>query len=160
MTFAVEKDPELKDFYSTYRPWETEDSVQTTTTHLYDKTLERAEKDSLFSKKNYYELFFRNKGGLVMPIILEWTFGDGTTEVERVPAEIWRKNENNVTKVFVKDKPVTSVRLDPYRETADVDETNNTRPMPATPHLIKVYKENRQEEQLNPMQKAKRKIKP
>ncbi|MFQ5447941.1 MAG: M1 family metallopeptidase [Saprospiraceae bacterium] len=161
MSFAVEKDPELKDFYSTYRPWETEDSVQTSTTHLYDKTLDQVEKDSIYRKKNYYELFFRNKGGLVMPIILEWTFEDGTTEVERVPVEIWRKNEDKVTKVFVKDKPVKSVRLDPFRETADVDETNNTRPMPSEPHLIKVFKGHRQEEQLNPMQKAQGKtIKP
>jgi Peptidase family M1 domain len=161
MAFAVEKDPELKDFYSTYRPWETADSVQTNTTYRYDKTLDKQVKDSLYARKNYYELFFHNKGGLVMPIILEWTFEDGTTEVERIAAEIWRKDENSVSKVFVKDKPVESVRLDPWRETADVDETNNTTAMPDTPHLIKVYEEHRQEEQLNPIQKAQGKtIKP
>ena len=90
-----------------------------------------------------------------MPLILEWTFDDGTTEVERIPAEIWRKNEDKVTKVFVKNKQVKAVKLDPFRETADIDEKNNTRPMPAQPHLFQVYKKNKEVEQLNPMQKAK-----
>ncbi len=160
MTFAVEADPGLVDFYTNYRPWETEDSVQTVTTYRFDETLSKEEKAEKFGKKNYYELRFSNKGGLVMPLILEWTFEDGTKEVERIPAEIWRKDENAVTKVFVKDQPVKAVKLDPYRETADIDESNNTRPVPAEPALFKVYKKDRQEEQLNPMQKAEGKIKP
>ena len=160
MTFAVEADSDLVDFYTSYHPWETEDSVQTFTTHRFDEAFSREEKAEKFGKKNYYELRFSNKGGLVMPIILEWTFEDGTKEVERIPAEIWRKNENAVTKVFVKDQPVKEVKLDPYRETADIDESNNTRPMPAGPTLFKVYKKDREEESLNPMQKAQGKIKP
>jgi hypothetical protein len=158
MQFAVEADPDLVDFYTTYRPWETADSVQTWTTYKYDETFSKKEKAEKFGAKNYYQLSFTNKGGLVMPIILEWTFEDGTREVERIPAEIWRKNENNVTKAFVKDKPVKSVKLDPYRETADIDERNNTKPIPSTPELFKVYKKDREEKRPNPMQKAK--IKP
>lgn len=162
MAFAVEADPDLRDFYTTYRPWETDDSVQVSTTHLYDETFSKKEKEEQFGKKNYYELQFTNKGGLVMPIFIEWTFADGTKEVERVPVEVWRKNEKQVTKVFVKDKVVTNIRLDPYRQTADVDTSNNTRPMPESPQLFKVYKKHRTEEQPNPMQKAKGKggIKP
>jgi hypothetical protein len=161
MKFAVEQDPGLVDFYTTYRPWETEDSLQSNTTYLYDETFSKREKQEQFGKKNYYELFFSNKGGLVMPIILEWTFEDGTKEVEKIPTEIWRKNENAVAKVFVKNKPVRSVRLDPFRETADVDESNNTRPMPATLFLFQVFKKHREEEKPNPMQQAKKKgIKP
>jgi hypothetical protein len=45
---------------------------------------------------------FRNKGGLIMPVIIEWTFKDGSKEIERLPAEIWRLNETRVTKVFAK----------------------------------------------------------
>ncbi|MEZ4958424.1 MAG: M1 family metallopeptidase [Saprospiraceae bacterium] len=160
MAFSVEQDPKLVDFYTTYRPWETADSVQTTKVFLYDSTFTKKEKEEKFGKKNYYELHFSNKGGLVMPIILEWTFNDGTKEVERIPAEIWRKDEYKVTKVFVKDKPVKSVTLDPYRETADVDVKNNTAPMPSSPKLFKVYVQNKEEEKLNPMQKAQGKIKP
>ncbi|MEZ4935687.1 MAG: M1 family metallopeptidase [Saprospiraceae bacterium] len=152
MDFDVEKDPELVDFYTNYRPWETEDSVQVVKTEKI--TLSQKEKESKYANKNYYELKFTNHG-MVMPIILEWEFEDGTKEVERIAAEIWRKNENQVTKVFVKDKKVKNVRLDPFRETADVDETNNTTAIPDTPRLFKVYKENKEEKTLNPMQKAK-----
>jgi Peptidase family M1 domain len=154
LDFAVEKDPQLVDFYTTYRPWETADSVQNNTVYLYDDTFKADEKEKKYGKKHYYQLFFRNKGGMVMPIILEWTFADGTKTIERIPAEIWRKNEQNVKKVFVFDQPVKSVRMDPYRETADIDEKNNNKPIPAEPKLFMVYKKHREEERKNPMQKA------
>src|SRR5690606_34826245 len=67
-----------------------------------------------------------NKGGLVMPIILEWTFKDGSKEIDRIPAQIWRHNEKQVRKLFVKDKEVASIQLDPLQATADIDVTNNT----------------------------------
>ncbi len=158
MRFAVEADPDLVDFYTTYRPWETGDSIQSATTHLFDETFTAEEKARRFGRKHYYELFFTNRGGLVMPIIIEWTFKDGTKEIERIPAEIWRKNEKQVTKVFVKEKEAAAIRLDPYRETADINESNNTRPLPAEPRLFQVFKKHREEPKLNPMQKAK--IKP
>ena len=60
-----------------------------------------------------------------MPVIIEWTYKDGTKEIERLPAEIWRLNENEVTKVFAKYKEVTSIKLDPNLETADVKVENN-----------------------------------
>jgi hypothetical protein len=157
MKFAVEEDPDLVDFYTTYRPWETADSVQTSTTHLYDQTLTPEEKTKKYANKEYFEISFTNKGGLVMPVILEWTFQDGTTEVQRIPVGIWRKDEKTVSKVFIKDKPVKSVRLDPFRETADINEKNNQTAIPATPRLFKVYKKHREEEKPNPMQQAKKK---
>ena len=61
-----------------------------------------------------------------MPIIIEWTYKDGTKEVERIPAQIWRMNEGKVTKLAVKDKEVASIKLDPLNETADIDQSNNT----------------------------------
>ncbi len=78
--------------------------------------------------KNFYEVTFSNKGGLVMPIILKWTFEDGSEEIEKLPAEIWRMNEEKVTKVFVKDKKVTKIELDPNKETADVNIEDNIFP--------------------------------
>ncbi|MEN8249816.1 MAG: M1 family metallopeptidase [Bacteroidota bacterium] len=77
------------------------------------------------ANRNLYEVTFRNKGGLVMPLIIEWTYKDGTKEIERIPAEIWRMNENEVTKVFAKDKEVVNITLDPNLETADVKVNNN-----------------------------------
>ena len=56
-----------------------------------------------FADKHFYELSFSNKGGLVMPIIIEWTYADGTKEIERIPAQVWRLNEKKVVKTFMKD---------------------------------------------------------
>ncbi len=78
--------------------------------------------------KNYYEVTFKNLGGLVTPLILEWTYSDTSKEVEKIPAEVWRMNENEITKVFVKEKEVVSLKFDPDKITADTDEKNNIFP--------------------------------
>lgn len=78
--------------------------------------------------KNIYEVTLSNKGGLVMPVIIEWTYKDGTKEIERIPAEIWRVNEQKVTKVFVKQKEVVNVVLDPNSELTDINAQNNAFP--------------------------------
>jgi hypothetical protein len=75
--------------------------------------------------KNYYTMTFKNKGGLIMPIILRFVFEDSTVEEHRIPAEIWRRNTKEVSKVFVTDKVIRQVILDPYLETADIDRSNN-----------------------------------
>lgn len=80
--------------------------------------------------KNIYEITLTNKGGLVMPVVIEWTFKDGSKEIERLPAEIWRINETKITKVFVKDKEVTQIVLDPFNETADINDQDNRFPKP------------------------------
>jgi len=61
-----------------------------------------------------------------MPIIIEWTYKDGSKEIDRIPAQVWRLNENKVVKTFMKDKEVASIKLDPMKETADIDDSNNT----------------------------------
>lgn len=78
--------------------------------------------------KNIYEVTLSNKGGLVMPVVIEWTYKDGTKEIERIPAEIWRVNEQKITKVFVKQKEVTNIVLDPNQELADVNAQDNVFP--------------------------------
>jgi hypothetical protein len=99
---------------------------------------ERAVKED----KNYYVLDFSNKGGLVMPIILELAFEDGTTEEMRIPAEIWRRTPKAVSKLVVtdKDKVLVSVTVDPHWETADVDVENNHYPRRIIPSRIEAYK--------------------
>ncbi len=156
MEFQVEKDTNLVDFYTHYKPWETEDSVITYTTELYAEQFSNKEKQKKFGNANYYELHFSNKGGLVMPVIIEWTFKDGTKEMETIPVEIWRKNENNFTKVFVKNKEVDAIIIDPYKQTADVDESNNNWPVKQLPSRFQVFKKHKAEKQMNPMQKAKK----
>lgn len=72
-----------------------------------------------------YRLILRNKGGAISPIIIEWTFADGTKEKQVLEAEMWRYNEKKIRRVFVKYKPVVSIKLDPDLQTADVDTRNN-----------------------------------
>ena len=97
-----------------------------------------------------------------MPIIVEWTFKDGTKEIDRIPAQVWRLNEQKVTKFFMKDKEVASIKLDPMRETADINESNNT--WGSIPELSKftIFKQKQeaargQSQGTNPMQKTSEK---
>ena len=91
--------------------------------------------------KNIYEVTLSNKGGLVMPVIIQWTYADGTKEIERIPAEIWRVNEKKVNKVFIKDKEVVTVMLDPNRELTDVDLQDNVFPKrPGAPSKFDSFK--------------------
>jgi hypothetical protein len=102
-----------------------------TSPQYYGEFLSRLDDKKIMKKledKNIYEITVSNKGGLVMPVIIEWTFKDGTKELEKVPAEIWRVNETKVSKVFVKEKEVTNVMIDPNLETADVNIEDNIFP--------------------------------
>ncbi|MEM9328299.1 MAG: M1 family metallopeptidase [Bacteroidota bacterium] len=92
--------------------------------------------------KNIYELTFKNKGGLVMPIIIQWNYTDGTTEIEQLPAQIWRHNEAQVTRTFIKNKEVANITLDPNLELADVDLSNNVFPREQTTSRIDAFKGN------------------
>ncbi|MEO5905963.1 MAG: M1 family metallopeptidase, partial [Saprospiraceae bacterium] len=152
--FATDTDLALRDFYYNYKPWETKDSVWTSKMRLYDETFTEVEKQKKFGDNNYYELHFSNKGGLVMPVIIEWTFADGTKQIERVPVEIWRKNENNFTKVFMKSKEVKGIVIDPYHETADIDKSNNNWPVKEFPTRFQVFKKHKNEEVPNGMQRV------
>ena len=72
-----------------------------------------------------YQIDFTNKGGLVMPIILEFTFEDGSKLNDKIPAQVWRHDEKNVSKTYYFDKKLKSIQLDPLKETADIDTSNN-----------------------------------
>ena len=83
-------------------------------------------------KKYHYEITFNKPGGLVMPIIVEFTYKDGTKERKTYPAQIWRLNDKEVTKVFSSSKEIENIAIDPDLETADVDTTNNNWPKDKT----------------------------
>ncbi len=111
-------------------------SVLPTDNRFYGEFANRLDDKAVISKmeaKNFYEITLSNKGGLIMPVIIEWTFKDGSKEIERLPAEIWRLNETKVTKVFAKDKEVINVVIDPLKETADISIDNNVFPKTAQP---------------------------
>jgi hypothetical protein len=75
--------------------------------------------------QKYYEITFKALGGMIMPLIVQFEFEDGATEIQRIPAEIWMLNQKEVTKIFKFTKEVKSVTLDPYLETADINTKNN-----------------------------------
>ncbi|HVI47616.1 MAG TPA: M1 family aminopeptidase [Chitinophaga sp.] len=139
MKYVVDQDTSLQDFYSKWNRFEVSSEDKAAYDQLYSGLTED-EKAMYDSHKNFYELTFSNKGGLVMPLIIEWTFTDGTKETDRISAYIWRKNENTVTKVFAKSKAVASIKLDPLRETADIDENNNSWPREAAPSKFEMFK--------------------
>jgi hypothetical protein len=142
IVFLTDVDTTLRDFYWRYdRGLEPYDSVtkQPAMAMPAAEGLTDAEK-AKYASANLYEVSFINKGGLVMPIILEFTFEDGTKETQRLPAQIWRKNENKVTKVFLTSKKAVSIQLDPMRETADIDESNNKWPNVSAPSKFALFK--------------------
>jgi hypothetical protein len=163
--FATDADTSLRDFY-----WRYNRGLEPVDTTKYTVTVPRftdsltAEDRQKYSNKYFYELSLSNKGGLVMPIIIEWTYKDGSKEVDRIPAQVWRLNENKVVKTFMKDKEVASIKLDPMRETADIDESNNTWGNSAVqPTRLQVFKARQQARGQsngpNPMQAAQEKKK-
>ena len=89
------------------------------------------EREALASPKYFYEVTFERPGGLVMPILVELTFADGTTENHKFPAEIWRFDYTAVTRLFATEKQVAKITVDPKELTADVDTSNNTWPKTA-----------------------------
>jgi hypothetical protein len=106
-------------------------NMTTTPDSSYGQFLSRIDDDAIrkeLSGKNLYEVTIKNVGGLVMPVTIEWVFTDGTSEIDTLPAQIWRRNEYEVKEVFVKEKEVKSVNLDPNFEFADTDMSNNSFP--------------------------------
>jgi hypothetical protein len=106
-------------------------SLVETDERFYGEFKSRIDDKAVMAKlqdKNIYEVTLSNKGGLPMPVILEWTYKDGSKEIERIPAEIWRINETKVTKVFVKQKEVVNLVLDPQAEVADINIEDNVFP--------------------------------
>jgi hypothetical protein len=159
--FLTDTDTSLRDFYWRYarglEPYDTSQyavSIPTNLDVLDDSSSQK------YKYKYFYELTFSNKGGLVMPIIIEWTYKDGSKEIDRIPAQVWRYNENNVVKFFMKDKEVATVRLDPMRETADINESNNSwGQITQEPSRFQLFKQKQgavrgQSTGINPMQKS------
>lgn len=150
----VEKDSMALDFYNKYDPNEV-DALDKKQYKDYYNSLSENQKQILSSKKYFYQIAFSMIGKLPMPIILEFEFEDGSKEKQMIPAEIWRFEDESVSKVFYFDKKVMRVVLDPDLETADTDRNNNYWPAQVEPSRFRLYKQ-REENKENPMQRAKR----
>ncbi|PHX62261.1 MAG: aminopeptidase [Flavobacteriales bacterium] len=96
-----------------------------------NKNYSTEEKAALKNPKYFYEVEFDKPGSLMMPIIAELQFEDGTSETHKFPVQIWRRNNTTAKRVFATEKKVVKIQLDPKLETADIDVTNNTWPKEA-----------------------------
>ncbi|WP_417682485.1 M1 family metallopeptidase [Pseudidiomarina aquimaris] len=160
----VEMNPDVRDFYDENDRF----TVTNKQRNKYQKFLDKLEPwerrvfdRAIAEDKNYYVLDFSNIGGLVMPILLQMTYADGSTEDYRIPAEIWRRNAKNVSKLIVTDKEVVSFAVDPNWETADVDIANNYYPRKIIESRIEAFKSERGTDHISRdlMQEAKSKLK-
>ena len=136
---AVSQDPSLKDFYSNYD----KNKVDAIDREEYEKFLSglsEDEKSMINSGKYFYQVKFRNLGGLVMPIIIKMEYADGTSDIKRIPAEVWRYNSEIISRVFMTDKEVVSFVLDPNLEMADANTDNNIFPREWKPSRFELYK--------------------
>ena len=149
-------DKGLEDFYTSYDRYKaTEKEIKKY--EKFNKNLNDNEKEILKRNQHFYEIKFSNIGGLVMPIILNFSFKDNSNGVVKIPAEIWKKNDLEISKVFAFDKEVIQIELDPFMETADTDRSNNFWPQQLEPTKFELYKykDRRDRPSSNPMKKKK-----
>ena len=123
----VEAFPELKDYYNEYDELEVTEKDRKSY-EKFIKGLSAKEKELLGNEGNFYLVNLKNNGGLVMPVILKVTYEDDTTQEIRLPAQIWRRNPDEVSKMIFTKKKLAKLELDPHREIADVDIENNYYP--------------------------------
>lgn len=160
IVFEVDRDTTLRDFYWQYArgiiAYDSTIKMPVATPPMPDALSD--EEKTKYANTHLYEITFSNKGGLVMPVIVEFTFEDGTKETVRTSVQIWRKNENKVSRVFMTNKKAVKIQLDPMRETADIDTKNNNWPkVDEEPSKFGIYKAKAgairgQSTGLNPMQ--------
>ncbi|WP_295802265.1 M1 family metallopeptidase [uncultured Microbulbifer sp.] len=140
----LEKNRDVRDFYDEHDRFTVTNKERNEYAQLLEdlepwerKALERAVEED----KHYYVIDFSNKGGLVMPILLQLSYADGSVEDRYIPAEIWRRSPKAVSKLIVTDKELTQVVVDPRWETADVDNENNHYPRRIVKSRIEAYKD-------------------
>lgn len=165
ITFYTDKDTSTQDFYWRYdRGLENVDTTKEYT--IKGEAAENLTEKEREKFKNLigYQIDFSNKGGLVMPLILEFTFEDGSKLNDKISAQIWRKNEKSVSKTYFFDKKLKSIQLDPMKETADIDTSNNFWGTFSEPTKFQVFKDRQQQRargaaagMVNPMQAAGKK---
>lgn len=139
VNYKIHQQPRLADFYN-----ENDDfTVTNADRNEYRKLIEglnEEQQQMLQNGSNFYVLDFANKGGLVMPILLDLHYEDGSKEHVRIPAEIWRRSPEGVSKLLIRDKTLAQVVVDPNWETADVNTDNNYWPARAIPSRIELFK--------------------
>tara|TARA_R110000868_G_scaffold232835_2_gene486444 strand:+ start:4956 stop:7388 length:2433 start_codon:yes stop_codon:yes gene_type:complete len=139
LTTYASRNPDVVEFYSA-NDEHTVTARQREAYTSYREGLEDWESEMIAAGERVYYLDFTNEGGVVMPIILEFTFADGSTEMVRIPAEVWRYDSHHVTWTYLTSRQVVSVELDPLLETADADRSDNYFPPRIEPTRLELYR--------------------
>jgi hypothetical protein len=100
------------------------------------------ERGQVQEPKYFYQVTFDKPGGIPMPLIVEYSYADGTKETVTYPPEIWRKNDAEVSRVISSQSELTGIVVDPKKETADIDTQNNSWPKEDAPSEFQQFKEN------------------
>ncbi len=148
----IDQYPSLRDFYNDYDEFAVTE-IERDKYKEFLETLDDVEKSLLNADYYFYVVDLKNIGGLVMPVILKVEYMDGSTEEIRIPAEIWRYDNFNVSKLIVAKKEAKAIVLDPNLETADTHLTNNFFPRRTVPTRFQTFK-SRQRSDLEPTNRA------
>jgi len=139
MQSMVERNPAMKDFYDDYDPY-APDKEDADAYKRYLGSLSEQEKSWHATSGTFYQLDFSNVGGMVMPLVIQFTYADGSEEIRRIPAEVWNQDNLKTSKVFLLEKELVSVTLDPFLETADCDMGNNHWPPRIEQNRFELFK--------------------
>ena len=135
----IDQYPSLRDFYNDYDQYKVSD-LERQDYQTFVSGLSDTEKQIIAAGYNFYVVDLKNNGGLVMPVILKVEYMDGTSEEIRIPAEIWRYDNFNISKLIITKKEAKAIVLDPNLETADADLSNNFFPRRTIPTRFQVFK--------------------
>lgn len=128
--------PELIDFYNTFDELDVTDEDRRSYARFM-RRIDEEDRETILriqdTPLHFNVVRFRNHGGVVMPLPLLLTWEDGSVEDVLLPAEVWKRNPETFSKLFVANQPLASVRLDPQRQIADADRTNNVYPSELIP---------------------------
>ena len=152
-----EKDKKLNDFYSSYDEFETT-KQELKREERINKSLNNEEREIINNDMHFYELKITNKGGLVMPVILDFSLENNEHKIIKIPAEIWRRDNYEIKKLFAFENKVTQIEMDPFLETADTDRSNNYWPQKIEPSKFELYKYRDRHDRPapNPMKRSKK----
>jgi hypothetical protein len=150
-SYRLNNYPSLSDFYNKY------DALDVTENDKdkfkkYEESLSPEDKKMLSNNLFYYILDFENVGGLIMPLIIQYELANGQKEILRIPAEIWRKNNQKVSKLIITTQEVKQFELDPLQETADINRKNNYFPSKIIESQFQLFKEQQRNREPNTMQ--------
>jgi hypothetical protein len=104
------------------------DDLPTVKEYIMDNFTPEEQKAMKKAPKYFYQVTFDKPGGLVMPLIVQYEYADGTKEKVTYPVQVWRFNDKEISRTVASEKEIVAITVDPDLETADIDTSNNSWP--------------------------------